>query len=141
MPEPPAVLDGAAVGDLNHHVYLPIVSSQQPSAHGFSRLGLHTVNSNNAVAFVRAVHDAGAHVALVKAVDEFGYLREVKTISPGTVTVARWNGRRDVDPSGDPAEKAADTLYGSEGHMERWKYEKDVVDYWEILNENNPPSI
>lgn len=140
-PVPPGMAGGAGADDLDYHVYLPFVSSRQSSAHGPSRLGLHTVNSNNAVKFVQDVHDAGAHVALVKAVDEFGYLRQVKQISPETVTVARWNGRPAVDPSGDPAQKAADMLYGSEGHMERWKYEKDVVDYWEILNENDPSSI
>ncbi|MEE9615393.1 MAG: hypothetical protein V3T90_00085 [Anaerolineae bacterium] len=90
---------------------------------------------------MQSVHDAGAHLALVKALDDFGYLRQVKQVSPETVTVARWNGRPAVDANGDPAEKAADMLYGSEGHMERWKYEKDVVDYWEVLNENDPPGI
>ena len=140
-PEQPVVSGRAAANDLDHHVYLPIISSQQPLAHGPSKLGLHTQRPNNAVGFVQSVHDAGAHVALVKALDDFGYLRQVKQISPETVTVARWNGMPAVDANGDPAEKAADMLYGSEGHMERWKYEKDVVDYWEVLNENDPPGI
>jgi len=139
--KPPAVPDKVTADDLDHHLYLPSISSQRPLAHGPSKLGLHTLSPNNATEFVRGVHDAGAHVALVKAVDNFGYLRDVKEISPETITVARWDGRRAVDPSGDPAEKAADMLCGDEGHMERWKYEKDVVDYWEILNENDPPSI
>jgi len=140
-PEPPAVLDRVVAGDLDHHIYLPLISRQLPLAHGPSKLGLHTINSNKATKFVQDVHGGGAHVALVKALGEFGYLRDVKAISPETVTVARWNGRPAVDPSGDPAQKAADMLYGSNGHMEHWKYEKDVVDYWEILNENDPLSI
>jgi hypothetical protein len=140
-PAAPGTASRAGADDLDYHAYLPFVRSQRPLAHGPSKLGLHTVNPNNAVGFVQSVHNAGAHVALVKAVDDFGYLRRVKEISPETVTVARWNGRATVDIGGDPAQRAADMLYGSDGHMERWKYEKDVVDYWEILNEQNPPSI
>jgi hypothetical protein len=140
-PEPPVVPNRAATDDYPHHVYLPYVASHLPLAHGPSKLGLHTLNPSSAVQFVRAVHDAGTHVALVKALDNFGYLREVKAISPETVTVARWNGIPAVDPTGDPAEKVADVMYGPDGHMERWKYEKDVVDYWEILNENDPPNV
>lgn len=137
-PAPPAAHSGAAADGLNHHVYLPFVSSQRPLAHGPSKLGLHTLRPNNAVGFVQGVHDAGAHVALVKALDDFGYLRRVKEISPETVTVARWNGVVAVDPSGDPAEKAAGVM---SQHMLRWGYEKDVVDYWEVLNENDPPGV
>jgi len=128
----------AAVDDLDHHIYLPLVSGQRPLARGPSKLGLHTLRSNNAVGFVQGVHDAGAHVALVKALDEFAYLRQVKQVSPETVTVARWNGEPAVPPSGDPVEKAAEMM---KEHMPHWECEKDVVDYWEILNENDPPSI
>ena len=139
-PEPPAVSGRVEADDLDHHIYLPSVSVQQASAHahGPSKLGLHTLRPNGAVSFVQAVHDAGAHVALVKALDDFGYLRRVKEISPETVTVARSNCVVAVDPSGDPAEKAHDVI---DEHMPNWAYEKDVVDYWEILNENDPPAI
>jgi hypothetical protein len=138
VPEPPDTPGGTAADDLDHYVYLPFVSRRGPFARGGSRLGLHTQRPNNAVGFVRAVHDAGAHVALVKAVADFGYLRQVKEISPETVTVARWNGLEDVDRVGDPAEKAAWVM---DQHMPRWRYEKDVVDYWEVLNEPAPPTV
>ncbi len=125
--------------DLGHQVYLPLVSSQPfPVPHGPSKLGVHTVRPNNAVGFVQGVHDAGAHVALVKAVDDFGYIRLVKEASPETVTVGRWTGEQWVDASGDPAEKAA---YVMGEHMPRWRYEEDVVDYWEVLNEVDPPTV
>jgi len=133
----PAV-PGDAADDLDQHVYLPFVSCQRPVAHNPSKLGLHTINSNRAVDFVRAVHDAGAHVALVKALGEFGYLREVKAISPETVTVARRGSPQAVDPTGDPAERAAEIMAQ---HVPYWIYERDVVDYWEVLNENDPPGI
>jgi len=138
-PLTPAVVSGETIaGDLNHHIYLPVVYRQGTLTHGPSKLGLHTLRPNNAAGFVRAVHDAGAHVALVKALDDFGYLREVKNISPETVTVARSSVVETVDRSGDPAERAAEVM---SKHMSKWGWEKDVVDYWEILNENAPPTI
>ena len=137
-PAPPAVTGGMAVDDLDYHVYLPFVSSRRSLAQGPSKLGLHTINANHATQFVRDVHDAGAHVALVKALGEFGYLREVKAISPETVTVARRGEPQAVDPVGDPVQKAEEIM---NQHLPYWGYEKDVVDYWEVLNENDPPGI
>jgi len=106
-PEPPGAPDGAPVDDLDFYVYLPFVSKPERLDHGPSKLGLHTLRPNNAAGFVQGVHDAGAHVALVKALDNFGYLRLVKESSPETITIGRWNGESWVDPSGDPAAKAA----------------------------------
>jgi len=125
--------------DLDYHIYLPFVSKEQLSdAHGPSKVGIHTVRPDGAIEFVRGVHDEGAHVAIVKAVDDFGYLRDVKTVSPETVTVARWSGGQGLDYGKDPAEDAARIM---DLHMPRWEYEKDVVDYWEIINEVDPPSV
>jgi hypothetical protein len=140
-PTPLAAFPGAIIGDLDDHVYLPLVAKKVGPAHGPSKLGLHTLNPDGAVGFVQAVHDAGAYVALVKALDNFGYLRQVKEISPETVTVARCGPAKApqaVDPSGDPVQKATDMM---NQHMPYWEYERDVVDYWELLNENAPPTI
>ena len=136
--EPPVFPHKGGGDDDDHHIYLPLVSKQGTLAQGLSKLGLHTIWANNAVGFVRAVHDAGAHVALVKALGDFGYLRLVKEISPETVTVARSRAVEWVSPDGDPVEAAEDVM---NQHMPDWIYEKDVVDYWEILNENDPPGI
>jgi hypothetical protein len=138
MPQPPAVPNVAAADDLPYRVYVPFVSAQQPVPHGPSKLGVHTVKPNNAVGFAQGVHDAGAYVPLVKAVDNFGYLRLIKGVSPETVTVGRWSVKWWVDPVGDPAQKAASVM---NRHMPRWSYEKDVVDYWEVLNEKDPPTV
>ena len=131
-----------AGGDLDHHIYLPSISKQQAplgnSATGPSKLGLHTLHADGAESFVRDVHDADACVALVKGVDEFGYLRQVKDISPETITIARSNVVQAVQPSGDPAEAA---VWLMDQHMPKWQWEADVVDYWEIQNENDPPAI
>jgi hypothetical protein len=136
---PPPDVDGLTTQDLDYVIHLPIVARQAGiRAHGPSKLGLHTLRANKAVQFVQDVHDAGTQVALVKALDDFGYLREVKEISPETVTVGRWNNPPSVTPSGDPAEAAAWMLAQ---HMPHWRYEAHVVDYWEILNENAPPTL
>jgi hypothetical protein len=138
-PGPPTASDNAAmIDDLSPRAYLPLIARGQPPAHGPSKLGLHTIMPNNAVGFVQAVHDAGAHVALVKALGFFGYVRQVKEISPETVTVGRANCVQAVTPSGDPADAARWVM---DEHMPAWGYEKDVVDYWEIQNENDPPSV
>jgi hypothetical protein len=138
-PEQPVVSIKVAADDLDHHVYIPLVVRQPAGVpHGPSKFGLHTIRPNNATGFVQDVHDAGTCVALVKAVDWFGFLREIKTISPETTTIGRWSGQQSVDASGDPAEKAAQLMAN---HMQRWTYERDVVDYWEVLNEVDPPTI
>ncbi len=138
-----ATLGGAALtarfwGDVG----APAVSDQHSSVStapaGPSKLGLHTLHADGAESFVRDVHDAGARVALVKGVDEFGYLRQVKKISPQTITIGRSNVVQAVAPGGDPAEAAAELM---DQHMPKWQWEKDVVDSWEIQNENDPPTI
>ena len=139
MPPP----GGMSAKKLNHHTYIPLVSNQeslaqQTSAHGPSKLGLHTLNPGPAISFVEAVHDAGAHIALVKALDNFGYLREVKQISPETIAIARSNCNQAVEPGGDPASVAQAVM---NEHMPHWAWEADIVDYWEIQNENDPPTI
>jgi hypothetical protein len=140
-PEPSPITRVSASDGLDHHIYLPLISSQSGLAHGPSKLGLHTLNPDGALGFVEKVHDAGAHVALVKAVDSFGYLRFVKEASEETITVARVGPTRApeaVDVGGDPVQKAA---WMMDQHMPHWWYEQDVVDYWEVLNENKPPTI
>lgn len=103
-----------------------------------SKLGLHTIKPNNAFPFVRGVTEAGAHVTLVKALGNFGLLREIKSVSPTTVTIGRWDGLANVEIQGDPAEVAG---YVMAQHMAQWTNERDVADYWEVLNEVNPPTV
>lgn len=132
----------AGAGGLERRIYLPAVSGQRSSVSaapaGPSKLGLHTLRADGAESFVRDVHDAGACVALVKGVDEFGYLRMVKTISPETVTIGRSNVVQAMAPSGDPADAA---VWLMDQHMPKWQWEADIVDYWEIQNENDPPTV
>ena len=109
---------------------LPWVFPNRPS-----KLGLHTISPNNAFPFVRDVTEAGGQIRLIKAVGNFGVLREIKSVSPRTVTIGRWPYVEAVDVFGNPGEGAERVL---RQHMEAWQHEKDVVDYWEVLNEVNP---
>jgi hypothetical protein len=140
-PEPSPTTRVSASDGFDHHIYLPLISGPSGAARGPSKLGLHTLKPDGALGFVESVHDAGAYVALVKALDDFGFLRLVKQASEQTTTVGRVGPSRAtqaVDVGGDPAQKAASVM---NEHMQYWGYEQDVVDYWEVLNENKPPTI
>jgi hypothetical protein len=120
------------------HLFLPLICrSPRYTAEGPSKLGVHTILQNNAVTFVEETRTHGAQVALVKALDIIGYLRDVKTVSPGTTTIARWNYISSVDPVGDPRDAARWIL---KKHMPEWRPHRDYVDYWEVLNEVDPPT-
>jgi hypothetical protein len=102
-------------------------------------LGVHTIRPDGALAFIQQVHDGGSFVALAKALDDIGYLQEVTNVSPETTRVAR---RRlpdfeGIDASGDPVAKAQSYMAA---HMSRWGPDREWVDYWEVLNEADPPS-
>jgi hypothetical protein len=99
-------------------------------------LGLHTIRPNNAFPFVKSITEAGATVALVKALGGIGLLREIKSVSPDTITVGRANRQENLGATGDPAAVAT---YIMQEHMAIWDQEREYTDYWEVLNEVNPP--
>jgi hypothetical protein len=78
--------------------------------------------------FVRA-----ARPAVVKGVDDLGFLAEVKAVSPGTVTI----GRLSVEPQeygGEPEAAAAALVAAQLPQLVQHPY----VDYWEGWNEPDP---
>ncbi len=126
-------------------VFLPLVLRAYSSLpysdtpHGPSKLGIHAIADGGTTDFVQAVHDGGGHVAVVKGLS-FGYLQRVKQISPETITIGRWCDPvwETVNTSGDVQEAAARHM---EKHMSVWAPHQGYVDYWEVLNEVDPPSI
>jgi hypothetical protein len=122
-----------------HFVFLPYISRPR-MPRGPSKLGVHTIRPDGASGFVRQVSEAGAQVALVKALDDIGYLHEVHDVSPGTTRVARrqdpWGGG--IGAEGDPVEAAQERM---EWHMGTWEPDREWVDYWEVLNEPDPPGV
>lgn len=120
-------------------LFLPYVSRSR-TPRGPSKLGVHTIRPDGALDLVRRVSAAGAQVALVKALDDIGYLHQVKEVSPGTTRVARrqdpWGGG--IGAEGDPVEAAQERM---EWHMSAWEPDREWVDYWEVLNEPDPPGV
>ncbi len=105
---------------------------------GPSKIGFHAIADGGVTDVVQQVHQGGGHVALVKGLS-FGYLCEVKQLSPQTITIGRWADHvwEAVLPTGDPAQKAGDYM---RKHMAQWAPYKSCVDYWEVLNEVDPPT-
>jgi len=135
-------------------IWLPVVGSSDPSptpsptvlpsltptrapnwpeplaAPGASKLGLHVVRNNSTwiMEFVRRVRPAA-----IKAVDDVGWLTEVKQVSPETVTIGRLMPTHQ-DMNGDPT-LAAQAFVA--GQLTRYQLNPGV-DYWEGWNEPDP---
>lgn len=97
---------------------------------GPSKLGVHVVRNNNVniMEFVRQ-----AQPAVMKGVDDVGFLEEVKEVSPRTITIGRLS-TRDQTYVGEPEETARDFVaYQLEQYLAN-----PYVDYWEGWNEPDP---
>ena len=95
-----------------------------------SKLGLHVIQNNSPLImeFVRQ-----ARPAVIKAVGDLGWLSEVKTVSPETVTVGRLMADSQ-DLVGDPKEAARDFVAEQLPDY----LLNPGVDYWEGWNEPDP---
>jgi len=97
---------------------------------GPSKLGIHVIRNNDPaiMEFVRQ-----AQPAVIKAVDDFGFLLEVREASPRTIIV----GRHSLDNQtygGDPERAARDFV---SKYLEIYQL-NPAVDYWEGWNEPDP---
>lgn len=97
---------------------------------GPSKLGIHVARPNSPaiLEFVRA-----AHPAVVKGVDDLGFLAEVKAASPETVTIGRLSVENQ-DYGGEPEAAAAALVAAQLSQLVQHPY----VDYWEGWNEPDP---
>ena len=96
-----------------------------------SRLGVHVVLDNNAgiMNFVRF-----AKPAVIKGVDSLGFLREVKEVSPTTVTIGRVDDIFIQNYIGEPEEAAREYV---NKHLRTYQLNPGA-DYWEGWNEPDP---
>jgi LysM repeat protein len=101
-------------------------------ATGPTKLGLHvTLNMGGALDYVAAVHPP-----VMKGVDDVGYLKDVKALSPNTVTIGRFVVDQPNIGEGDPAQRALDFV-----NTMLPKYQANPwVDYWEGWNEVTYPN-
>jgi hypothetical protein len=97
---------------------------------GPSKLGLHVVRNNDPeiMEFVRR-----AQPAVMKSVDDLGFLAEVKEASPRTITIGRIS-IESQDFSGIPEEEARRFVAQN---LEKYQL-NPAVDYWEGWNEPDP---
>lgn len=124
----PTITPEVTIGPTRYQSNLP---SLPPSDElGPSKLGVHVVRNNNAniMEFVRK-----AQPAVMKGVDDLGFLEEVKQVSPRTITIGRLTAR-DQTYVGEPEETARDFVaYQLEQYLAN-----PYVDYWEGWNEPDP---
>jgi hypothetical protein len=110
-----------------------------------SKLGIHGILSGETFQVLQQLANAGAIITTVKAAAGVGWLREVKTKDPGIKTVGRFleGVSNDIDVEGPPlygniaesARKVMDSL------LPKWEPHRAYVDYWEIINEQDPPGV
>ena len=113
--------------------YVSVIPDLPPTDElGPSKLGLHVVRNNDPriMEFVRQ-----AQPAVMKAVDDFGFLAEVREASPRTITVGR-HSITNQDYVGDPVEAAREFV---EEYLDIYRL-NPAVDYWEGWNEPDPNS-
>lgn len=97
---------------------------------GPSKLGVHVVRNNDPriMEFVRR-----SQPAVMKGVDDVGFLEEVKAVSPNTITIGRISARSQ-DFLGEPEEAAREFV-----SQQLAQYlANPFVDYWEGWNEPDP---
>ncbi len=111
--------------------YVVVIPDLPPSTElGPSKMGLHVVRNNDPgiMEFVRQTQPA-----IMKAVDDLGFLAEVKSVSPKTITVGRVS-IESQDYKGNPEEEARDFVAQN---LDIYR-KNPGVDYWEGWNEPDP---
>lgn len=101
-----------------------------------SKLSVHVVRNED-----RLVMDLvrRAHPRLIKALDDFSWLVEVKAVSPGTLTIGRLNA--DASNSQEHWPETTDPVAAAEEYVlaDLDIYQRNpAVDYWEAWNEFVP---
>ncbi len=108
---------------------LPIPTRADVIGSGGSKLGVHVIRmSPGGMDFIRE-----AKPVIVKAVDDFGFLAEVKQISPSIVTIGRMSANG-IAWDESPEQSARDFV---ETQLEQYEL-NPYVDYWEGWNEPDP---
>jgi hypothetical protein len=107
-----------------------------------SKLGIHCVMPDGTMPTVRALLQAGAIMATVKAVGGMGVLQEVKAISPQTITVGRFlhgtEGFYMEVPNLEKDDLRAVAREMMDHILPVWDQHRAYVDYWEVINETDP---
>ena len=105
-----------------------------------SKLGVHGIWSNRILEFTQILADAGAPFRIVKAVDDLGWLKDVKRVSPQTVTVGRLTHDQEGavlvnDPNTDLDWYAGVLMEPILTKVQNDPSLGQAVTYWELTNE------
>jgi hypothetical protein len=107
-----------------------------------SKLGIHGIMPGETPAVIQQLLKSGAHMTTVKAVVSVGWLKDVKDLDRDVITVGRF--MRGTDPRinvegpelyGNLEESARKVMASL---LPKWEPHRDYVDYWEIINEQDP---
>lgn len=95
-----------------------------------SKLSIHVIFNNDPriMNFVRQ-----AQPAVIKGVDDFGYLAEVEQVSPNTIIIGRRNAPSQ-EYSGNPEQAARDFV---QSQLRQYQL-NPAIDFWEGWNEPDP---
>jgi hypothetical protein len=109
-----------------------------------SKIGVHAIRANEVGTFVDQLVAGGTRFPVVKAVDDLGWLPGVNDSSPETIIIGRlWSpleGCPNVEkPETDIDEMANALLSFILDKITSDSRLGDVVDYWEVVNEPDPP--
>ncbi|MGD8967503.1 MAG: hypothetical protein PVI07_08345 [Anaerolineae bacterium] len=109
-----------------------------------SRIGVHALHAGQVPQFATELIAGGTHFPVVKAVDDLGWLPGIRAISPETVIIARLTsgieGAPHVEDPGTDLDELANALLSFIlNKITVDPVSCGVVDYWEVVNEPDPP--
>lgn len=107
-----------------------------------SKLGIHAIAPAATIPTLRDLAEQGLRMATVKAVDSIDMLREAKAIDPQIVTFGRYTRGRNGENVETPrleGDLRATARWLMDALLPRWEQHRAYVDYWEIVNEVDPP--
>ncbi|MCK4451957.1 MAG: hypothetical protein KAX26_15335, partial [Anaerolineae bacterium] len=115
----------------------PLPSPPLPPVGNGSKLGVHGIWSNRILEFTQTLADAGAPFRIVKAVGDLDWLKDVRRISPETITVGRLtHGHESAglvnDPDTDLDWYAAVLMEPILTKVQNDTSLRQAVDYWEV---------
>lgn len=109
-----------------------------------SKIGIHCIQPNQTMPFVRRVKELGFSFPVVKGVDNAGLAIDVKRESPETITITRfvndkWDSAQDVvnwslETIVQAARESIQIIFDRTNLEER-----QAANYFEIVNEADPP--
>ncbi len=111
-----------------------------------SKVGVHGIHESPVLDYVDGSEANDVSYAVVKAVDDVGWLSDVKEAHPETVTVARVTSPlegcpRVGEPSTDLDEMANALMSFILNEVSLDPSLRKTVDYWEVINEPDPPEV